>query len=92
MLREVQRIKSEGDYEAARVLFETYGVHFNPEVRDEIVRRVEQLKLPSYTGFVMPTLTPVYDAQGAVADVQISYLCDFAQQMLSYSAHRRAGL
>lgn len=92
MLREVQRIKSEGDYEAARVLFETYGVHFDPEMRDEIVRRVEQLKLPSYTGFVMPTLTPVYDANGGIADVQISYLCDFATQMLSYSAYRRAEL
>jgi dipeptidyl-peptidase III len=92
MLREVQRIKSEGDYEAARVLFETYGVHFNPEVRDEIVRRVDQLNLPSYTGFVMPTLTPVHDANGGIADVQISYLCDFATQMLSYSAHRRAEL
>ena len=92
MLREVQRIKSEGDYEAARVLFETYGVHFDPEMRDEIVRRVELLKLPSYTGFVMPTLTPVYDANGGIADVQISYLCDFATQMLSYSAYRRAEL
>ena len=92
MLREVQRIKSEGDYEAARVLFETYGVHFDAGLRDEIVRRVDQLKLPSYTGFVMPTLTPVYDANGGLADVQISYLCDFARQMLSYSAHRRAGL
>lgn len=92
MLREVQRIKSEGDYEAARVLFETYGVHFDAGLRDEIVRRVDQLKLPSYTGFVMPTLTPVYDANGGIADVQISYLCDFARQMLSYSAHRRAGL
>ncbi len=92
MLAEVQRIKSEGDYEAAKALFETYGVHFDPELRNEIVRRVELLKLPSYTGFVMPTLTPVYDAQGGIADVQISYLCDFATQMLSYSAYRRAEL
>ncbi len=92
MLHEVQRIKSEGDYEAAKALFETYGVHFDPELRNEIVRRVELLKLPSYTGFVMPTLTPVYDAQGGIANVQISYLCDFATQMLSYSAYRRAEL
>jgi dipeptidyl-peptidase-3 len=89
MLRDVQRIKSEGDYEAARVLFETYGVHFDAGLRDEIVRRVDELKLPSYTGFVMPTLTPVYDANGGIADVQISYLCDFATQMLGYSACRR---
>ncbi len=90
MLHEVQRIKSEGDYEAARALFETYGVHFAPELRNEIVARVDRLKLPSYTGFVMPTLTPVYDAHGSIADVRISYLCDFAAQMLSYSAYRRA--
>jgi dipeptidyl-peptidase III len=90
MLREVQRIKSEGDYEAARSLFELYGVHFDPRLRDEIVARVDALQLPSYTAFVMPTLTPVHDASGAVVDVTISYLCDFAAQMLSYSEPRRA--
>ena len=55
-------------------------------------RRVDRLNLPSYTGFVMPMLTPVYDAYGAIADVQISYPCDFAAQMLSYSAYRRVEL
>jgi dipeptidyl-peptidase-3 len=89
MLMEVQRIKSEGDYEAARMLFETYGVHFNPELRNEVVARVDQLNLPSYTGFVMPTLTPVKDPSGAITDVEISYCLDFATQMLSYSAARR---
>ena len=90
MLREVQRIKSEGDYDAARALFDTYGVHFDPELRNEIVARVDRLKLPSYTGFVMPELTPVHDEDGAIADVRISYPLDFAKQMLGYSAHRRA--
>jgi dipeptidyl-peptidase-3 len=89
MLHEVQRIKSEGDYEAARVLFETYGVHFDAALRDEIVARVQALQLPSYTAFVMPTLTPVHDEEGAIRDVGISYSCDFAGQMLAYSAHRR---
>jgi dipeptidyl-peptidase-3 len=89
MLREVQRIKSEGDYAAAKALFDTYGVHFDPELRNEIVARVDRLQLPSYTGFVMPTLTPHYGADGAIADVQISYCRDFAQQMLSYSEERR---
>ena len=56
LLAEVQRIKSEGDYAAARELFETYGVHFDPDLRDEVVARVDHLKLPSYTGFVMPKL------------------------------------
>jgi dipeptidyl-peptidase-3 len=91
MLREVQRIKSEGDYAAARVLFDTYGVHFDPELRNEIVARVDRLNLPSYTGFVMPTLTPQYGADGTITDVAISYGCDFAAQMLSYSADRRRG-
>ncbi len=90
MLREVQRIKSEGDYAAAKTLFETYGVHFDPELRNQIVRRVEALNLPSYTAFVMPTLTPVTDVNGTIVDVQISYCLDFATQMLEYSAERRA--
>ena len=50
LLAEVQRIKAEGDYAAARALFETYGVHFDPELRDEIVARVERLDLPSTPG------------------------------------------
>ena len=59
LLAEVQRIKSEGDYAAAKKLFDTYGVHFDPKLRDEVVARVDKLNLPSYTGFVMPKLTPV---------------------------------
>jgi dipeptidyl-peptidase III len=90
MLREVQRIKSEGDYASAKAIFETYGVHFDPELRNQIVRRVEALNLPSYTAFVMPTLTPVTNAGGQIVDVQISYCLDFATQMLEYSAERRA--
>jgi dipeptidyl-peptidase III len=53
LLAEVQRIKAEGDYAAARSLVDTYGVHFDPDLRDEVVRRVDRLNLPSYTGFVM---------------------------------------
>ena len=56
LLAEVQRIKAEGDYEAAKKLFETYGVHFDAQLRDEVVARVEQLNMPSYTGFVQPRL------------------------------------
>ena len=85
LLREVQRIKSEGDYAAARELFETYGVHFDPEMRDEVVARVEHLKLSSYTGFVMPKLEPVTDAEGTITDVKISYPCDLMSQMLEFS-------
>src|SRR5688572_23211874 len=85
LLAEVQRIKSEGDYAAAKELFETYGVHFDPELRDEVVARVDHLKLPSYTGFVMPRLEAVTDGNGEITDVSISYPCDFTAQMLEYS-------
>ena len=85
LLAEVQRIKSEGDYAMAKELFETYGVHFDPEMRDEVVRRVDHLKLPSYTGFVMPKLEPVTDSTGAIVDVRISYPCDLTSQMLEFS-------
>ena len=88
LLAEVQRIKSEGDYEAAKLLFETYGVHFDPALRDEVVARVERLNMPSYTGFVQPKLTPVVGADGAIADVEISYPLDLTTQMLEYSGRR----
>lgn len=89
LLAAVQRIKSEGDYEAARHLFETYGVHFDPKLRDEVVARVEKLNLPSYTGFVMPELRLVKNAGGEITDVAISYPLDLAAQMLAYSAATR---
>jgi dipeptidyl-peptidase III len=85
LLNEVQRIKSEGDYGAAKELFETYGVHFDPDMRDEVVARVDHLKLSSYTGFVMPRLEPVIDDAGEITDVAISYPCDLTAQMLEYS-------
>jgi dipeptidyl-peptidase-3 len=85
----VQRIKGEGDYEAARALFESYGVHFDPALRDEIVARVDHLQLPSYTGFVMPRLDAVADDRGEITDVTISYPLDLAAQMLEYSEATR---
>ncbi len=85
LLAEVQRIKSEGDYAAAKKLFETHGVHFDAKLRDQIVARVEKLNLPSYSGFVMPKLTPVYGADSAITDVTISYPQDLTKQMLEYS-------
>ncbi len=86
LLAEVQRIKSVGDYQAAKELFEQYGVHFDPDLRDEIVARVAALHLPSYTGFVMPRLTPLRASDGSIADVEISYPLDLTTQMLEYSA------
>jgi dipeptidyl-peptidase-3 len=90
LLADVQRIKSEGDYQAARTLFETYGVHFEPALRDEVVARVSKLNLPSYTGFVMPRLEPVKNASGDITDVGISYPMDLSKQMLEYSAATRS--
>jgi len=92
LLAEVQRIKAEGDYSAAKQLFETYGVHFEPKVRDEVVARVDRLHLPSYTGFVMPRLEAVREGgapSGAIADVKISYPEDLSAQMLEFSAATR---
>jgi dipeptidyl-peptidase-3 len=89
LLAEVQRIKSEGDYAAAKTLFEMYGIHFDAPLRDEIVRRVETLNLPSYQGFVMPKLTPVTAPDGTITDVQISYPMDLTRQMLEYAERSR---
>ena len=89
LLAEVQRIKAEGDYAAARTLVETYGVYFDSTLRDEIVARVERLRLPSYTAFVMPRLEAVRDAGGTVVDARISYPMDLTAQMLEYSAATR---
>ena len=85
LLGEVQRIKGTGDAAAAKALFETYGVHFDPTLRDEVVTRVDRLQLPSYSGFVMPKLTAVTDASGAITDVTISYPQDLLAQMLEFS-------
>ena len=84
LLAEVQRIRAEGDYEAASTLLDTYGVHFDAALRDEIVGRVDRLDLASYTAFVMPKLTPLRDARGEIVDVEITYPKDFATQMLEY--------
>ena len=86
LLAEVQRIKSEGDFAAAKALFETHGIHFDAPLRDEVVKRVDSLNLPSYSGFVMPKLTAVKGPDGAITDVQISYPMDLTTQMLEYAA------
>jgi dipeptidyl-peptidase-3 len=85
LLAEVQRIKAEGDYPAARMLFETYGIHFEAALRDEVVARVDHLNMPSYTGFVQPKLQPITGPGGTITDVTISYPMDLKTQMLEYS-------
>jgi dipeptidyl-peptidase-3 len=89
LLAEVQRIKSEGDYAAARKLFAAHGVHFDPKLRDQVLARVDKLNLPSYTGFVMPKLNAVTGSDGKITDVTISYPQDLTAQMLEYSGVKR---
>jgi len=88
LLGEVQRIKSQGDYEAAKELFDTHGIHFDPVLRDQILERVELVELPSYSGFVMPKLEAVRGDDGEIVDVTITYPMDLTQQMLEYSGKR----
>jgi dipeptidyl-peptidase-3 len=85
LLAEVQRIKSCGDFDAARALVDEHGTHFDPALRDEILARVQRVDLPSYTGFVMPTLEPVHGSDGQIANVRITYPLDLTRQMLDYA-------
>ncbi len=89
LLAELQRIKSEGDYAAARALLERYGTYFDPALRDEVLARVSRLNLPAYSAFVQPRLRPVVDTSGRVTDVRIEYPQDLETQMLEYSGARQ---
>jgi peptidase, M49 family len=85
LLAEIQRIKSEGDYEGARKLVETYGVQVDAKVHKEILDRYARLKLSPYKGFINPVYKAVRDAQGNITDVTISYDEAFDAQNLRYS-------
>ncbi len=85
LLAEVQRIKSEGDYAAARELVETYGVKVDPAIHREILARYEKLHLSPYKGFINPVYTAVRDAEGNITDVRIDYTEPYDAQMLRYS-------
>ena len=90
LLAEVQRIKSEGDYEAARQLVETYGVQVDPHLHAEVLERYRRLDLAPYKGFVNPCYHPVCDGQGHLMDVTLSCEESFTEQMLRYSQHYSA--
>lgn len=85
LLCEIQRIKSEGDYEAARALVETYGVKLDKALHEEVRERYRTLHLAPYKGFVNPVYVPEYDAEGKIADVKIGYTEGYTEQMLRYS-------
>jgi dipeptidyl-peptidase-3 len=85
LLAEIQRIKSEGDYEAARQLVEQYAVQIDPAIHQEVLARYERLNLAPYKGFINPVLLPVYDSEGKIADINVYYGESYAHQMLRYS-------
>ena len=89
LLGEIQRIKSEGDYEAGKALVETYAVNIDPELHREVLERYRKLDLKPYGGFVNPDIKPVLDAAGKIVDYQISYPDDYLAQMLEYGVKYR---
>lgn len=84
MLKEVQRIKSEGDFSAGKSMIETYGVKIDQELHGEILARYAKLNLSPYSGFVNPVMTPVTDRDGKITDVKIEYCSDYLGQMMEY--------
>ena len=85
LLAEVQRIKSEGDFAAARQLVEQYAVKVDPVLHEEVLARYNQLNLAPYKGFINPMLLPVRDQEGRICDIQINYSESYSHQMLRYS-------
>ena len=89
LLAEIQRIKSEGDYNAARAIVENYSVQIDPVLHKEILQRYERLHLSPYKGFINPVYTAVKDAQGNITDVTLDYTEGYDTQMLRYSKEYR---
>ncbi|MFC1562966.1 peptidase M49 [candidate division KSB1 bacterium] len=85
LLREIMRIKAEGDYKSAKNLIEKYAIKVNPEWRDQIQERYKKLNIPIYTAYVMPELVPVKDKNGNIIDIQVSYPMNLKSQMLKFS-------
>lgn len=85
LLAEIQRIKSTGDFAAARSLVETYAVKVDPELHSEVLARYKKLNLAPYKGFVNPRYDAVTDEKGNIIDVKVTYDEGYAEQMLRYS-------
>lgn len=86
LLREVQRIKSEGDYAAAKNLVETYGVRVDRQLHEEVLQRFRKLDIAPYAGFINPHLELVTNDHGRLVDVKVDYTQGYTEQMLEYSA------
>jgi dipeptidyl-peptidase-3 len=87
LLKEIQRIKSEGDYEAAKKLVENYGVKVDKALHAEVLERYKKLNLAPYKGFVNPRYIPVYDDNGKIIDVKINYSEGYVEQHLRYGGY-----
>jgi len=85
LLNEIQRIKSEGDYNAAKKLVENYGTKVDKNIHNEILNRYKKLGIAPYTGFVNPILTPIYNNNNEWTDVKLDYCNSYEDQMLEYS-------
>jgi dipeptidyl-peptidase-3 len=85
LLREVQRIKSQGDYAAAKALVEGYGVKVDPEIHAEVLERSKSLGIAPYGGFINPQMEAIIDEEGVIIEIVLTYPSDFTQQMLYYS-------
>lgn len=85
LLAEIQRIKSEGDFDTARILVEKYAVNLNPELHHEILERYKKLNLAPYKGFINPWMKLEFDEEGNVTKVLLDYTESYEHQMLRYS-------
>lgn len=85
LLYEIQRIKSEGDYNAARFLIEKYAIKIDSELHKEILNRYDKLNIAPYKGFINPRFTPIFDINQQIVDIKVDYTERYAQQMLRYS-------
>jgi dipeptidyl-peptidase III len=83
LLREIQRVKSQGDYKAGHDLIENYGVQIDPALHTEVLARYETLKIAPYAGFIQPKIVPIMEGD-KIIDVKIEYPENFSQQMLEY--------
>jgi dipeptidyl-peptidase-3 len=88
LLVEIQRVKSEGDFEAAKSLIETYAIKIDLEIHKEIKSRYEKLNIAPYKGFVNPVYTPIFDEKDEIIDVRIDYTEGYTEQMLRYSGKK----
>jgi dipeptidyl-peptidase-3 len=84
LLAEIQRIKSEGDYEAARLLVERYAVKVDAQLHEEVLERYKKLNLAPYKGFINPVMLPVRDEEGNICDIHLDYSESYVHQMLRY--------